>query len=126
MRRTLHPLCAALLIAAPAFAQTAEEPFVSSAQVTIGGVGTDTSGKDLSKFMEYRDLSNGVLSNIGVVRQYPRRNLRPLQRPLLQQLDSAQPAVRWANSVHGGGWQQPVCDLSVSEPGELASAEPGV
>ena len=55
------------MIAVPAFAQTVEEPFVSAGQVTVGGIATDTSGKDLSKFMEYKDLSNGVLSNIGIV-----------------------------------------------------------
>jgi MtrB/PioB family decaheme-associated outer membrane protein len=66
-RRNLHPLCAALMIAVPAFAQTVDEPFVSAGQVTVGGIATDTSGKDLSKFMEYKDLSNGVLSNIGIV-----------------------------------------------------------
>jgi hypothetical protein len=66
-RRNLHPLYAALLAAMPAFAQTAEEPFVSKGQATVGGIVTDTSGKDLSKFMEYQDLRNGVLSNIGIV-----------------------------------------------------------
>ena len=73
MRRNLHPLCAALLIAAPAFAQTAqtaqtaEEPFVSTGQATVGGIVTNTTGKDLSKFMEYQDLRDGALSNFGFV-----------------------------------------------------------
>ena len=40
------------MIAVPAFAQTVDEPFVSAGQVTVGGIATDTSGKDLSKFME--------------------------------------------------------------------------
>ncbi len=65
--RKRHPLYAALLVAVPAFAQTAQEPFVSTGQVSLGGIVTDTSGKDLSKFMQYQDLSDGVLSSIGFV-----------------------------------------------------------
>ena len=66
-RKRLHPLLRRLLVAVPAFAQTVDDPFVSTGQVTVGGIVTDTSGKDLSKFMEYQDLCNGVLSNIGIV-----------------------------------------------------------
>ena len=35
-------------------------------QVTVGGIVTDANSKDPSKFEQYQDLSNGVLSNIGI------------------------------------------------------------
>src|SRR3954468_1325059 len=64
-RKPLYVLIATLFAAAPALAQTAD-PFLSKGQVEAGGIVTNTSTKDASKFEEYQDLSNGVLSNIGV------------------------------------------------------------
>lgn len=63
------PICAQLpallLIASPAFAQDANWEVEGSA--TLGGIFNSTSNtKDASKFEEYRDLGNGVLSNIFV------------------------------------------------------------
>lgn len=64
-KRQLSVLIAALFAAGPALAQLAgEDAFRSTGSVTAGGIFTDTSGKDLSKFEEYRDLDNGMLSNI--------------------------------------------------------------
>ncbi len=65
-KKQLSILIAALFAGATALAQTADDPFRATGQVTAGGIVTDTSGKDQSKFNEYQDLSNGMLSNIGV------------------------------------------------------------
>src|SRR6185295_11899319 len=62
-KRQLSILIGALFVAVPALAQDADE-FRSTGSVTAGGILTDTSGKDLSKFQEYQDLNNGMLSNI--------------------------------------------------------------
>lgn len=65
-KRQLSILIASLFAAAPALAQTSD-PFLSTGQVTAGGIWSDASGtNDESKFGEYRDLSNGLLSNIGI------------------------------------------------------------
>ena len=65
-KRQLSILIASLFAAAPVLAQ-GTDPFLSRGQVTAGGIWTDTSGTtDTSKFTEYQDLSNGMLSNIGV------------------------------------------------------------
>ena len=63
-KRYLATLIAALFAATPAFAE--DDPFLSTGSVTAGGIVTDSSTKDASKFQEYQDLSNGMLSNIGV------------------------------------------------------------
>jgi len=64
-KRQLAILIAALFVAGPALAQVAgDDAFRSTGSVTAGGIYTDTSGKDLSKFQEYQDLNNGMLSNI--------------------------------------------------------------
>ena len=60
-RDRISAVVSLLFVALPAIAQTDEDPFRSTGQVTIGGIVTDTSGKDLSKFEQYQDLSNGVL-----------------------------------------------------------------
>jgi len=65
-RSPLSALIAALFVATPALGQTTEsDPFRYTGQVTFGGIVTDTSGQDLSKFEQYQDLRNGGLSNIG-------------------------------------------------------------
>ncbi len=63
-RRKLSVLIAASFAVLPAWGQSSQDPFLSTGEVTVGGIVTDTSGKDLSKFNEYQDLDNGVLSNI--------------------------------------------------------------
>jgi hypothetical protein len=53
------------LASAPAFAE--DDPFFSAGGVTAGGIVTNVSNsnRDASKFQEYQDLSNGMLSNFG-------------------------------------------------------------
>jgi len=63
MKRTkLSVLIAGILAASPAFGEPT--PWITEMGATIGGISTDRSGRDLSKIEEYRDLGNGVLSNI--------------------------------------------------------------
>ncbi len=65
-KKQLSILIAALFVAAPVLAQSGDDPFRATGSITAGGIVTDTSGRDTSKFDEYQDLSNGMLSNIGV------------------------------------------------------------
>jgi hypothetical protein len=53
------------LLPAPAFAE--DDPFFSTGSVTAGGIVSDVNSgnRDASKFQEYQDLSNGMLSNFG-------------------------------------------------------------
>ena len=64
-KKQLSILIAALFVATPALAD--DDPFLSTGSVTAGGIVTDTNSKnkDASKFEEYQDLSNGMLSNFG-------------------------------------------------------------
>jgi MtrB/PioB family decaheme-associated outer membrane protein len=63
-KRHLATLIAALFAATPVFAE--DDPFLSTGSVTAGGIFTDSNAKDASKFQEYQDLSNGMLSSFGV------------------------------------------------------------
>src|SRR5690349_3839014 len=64
-KKLLPTLIAGLFVSAPAFAQYNDWYVQGSG--TIGGIYDSKSGtKDASKFEEYRDLGNGVLSNIFV------------------------------------------------------------
>ena len=63
MNRAASPiLIASFLVAGPAFAQSI--PWITDTYATVGGIVTDRSGRDFSKIEEYRDLRDGVLSNI--------------------------------------------------------------
>ena len=67
MKRTSLPLLiAGLFCAAASFADDtpAPSPWMTQGAVTVGGIGTNTSGRDPSKLEEYQDLRSGVLSNI--------------------------------------------------------------
>ncbi|NDP42622.1 MAG: MtrB/PioB family outer membrane beta-barrel protein [Aromatoleum sp.] len=60
----LSMLIASLFIAAPALAQS--DDFLFRGSVTAGGIFSEVNDtKDQSKFREFQDLSNGMLSNIG-------------------------------------------------------------
>jgi len=64
-KKLLPTLIAGLFVSAPAFAQYNDWYVQGSG--TIGGIYDSKSGtKDASKFEEYRDLGNGVLSNVFV------------------------------------------------------------
>jgi len=65
-KNQLSALISVLFVAAPAFAQSDDGPFRATGQVTAGGIVTDTNSKDPSKFEQYQDLNNGMLSNIGI------------------------------------------------------------
>ena len=65
-RKLLSTLIAALFAALPAFAQSDDDPMRVKARGPLGGINTNTNGKDTSKLEQYQDLSNGVLSNVGV------------------------------------------------------------
>ena len=64
-KRLLSPLIAGLFVTAPAFGQYND--WVVEGSGTVGPIYNSTSStKDASKFEEYRDLGNGVLSDIFV------------------------------------------------------------
>ncbi len=67
-RTTLSLLVAGLFGAGSTFADDAPAPmpWITQGEVSIGAIGTNTSGKDPSKLQEYQDLRNGALSNIFV------------------------------------------------------------
>ena len=68
-KKQLSILIASLFAATPLLAQTTD-PFLSTGQVSAGGIVTDANSKadreDFSKFNEYQDLTNGMLSTFGI------------------------------------------------------------
>jgi hypothetical protein len=70
-KKQLSILIASLFAASPVVAQTppSADPFLSTGQVSAGGIFTDVNSdnRDASKFNEYQDLSNGMLSTFGIL-----------------------------------------------------------
>ncbi|MFZ3323497.1 MAG: MtrB/PioB family outer membrane beta-barrel protein [Usitatibacter sp.] len=67
MKRTTLPLLiAGLFGAGSSFADDtpAPMPWITQGEVSVGAIGTNTSGKDPSKLQEYQDLRNGGLSEV--------------------------------------------------------------
>ena len=65
-KKLLSTLIASLFAAAPAFAQSDDDPMRVQGTGTIQGLYNDTSARDDAKLNEYQDLGNGALSNVGV------------------------------------------------------------
>ena len=65
-KKLLPLLIASLFAAAPAFAQSDDDPMRVQGTVTFGGIYNHTNARDKAKLDEYQDLGNGVLSNVGV------------------------------------------------------------
>ncbi|HLX23737.1 MAG TPA: hypothetical protein VKR38_10355, partial [Usitatibacter sp.] len=67
-RKTLPLLVSGLFVATASLADDAPAttPWITQGAVTVGGIGTNTSGRDPSKLQEYQDLTNGVLSSVFV------------------------------------------------------------
>ncbi len=73
-RKPLSILIASLFLATPAVAQNVnwQDPltrylpvgWITEGEITVGGIYTDVDSNDPSKLLEYRDLDDGVLSNI--------------------------------------------------------------
>jgi hypothetical protein len=66
MNRATLPLLIAGLLAAAGSARADDAPWVVEGGVSVGGIGTDKSGRDPSKIQEYQDLDSGLLSNLFV------------------------------------------------------------
>jgi hypothetical protein len=67
MRRTLlSSVVASLFVAAPAFAQSNDDPMRFDGSATIGYLNNNNSAFDRATLDLYQDLGNGVLSNVGV------------------------------------------------------------
>ena len=66
--RATLPLLVAGLFTAGAHADDAApaHPWIAEGAVSVGAIGTDKSGQDLSKIHEYQDLDSGLLSSIYV------------------------------------------------------------
>ena len=65
-KKLLSTLIASLFVAAPAFAQSDDDPMRVQGTATLGGLYNNTSARDTAKLFEYQDLGNGALSNVGV------------------------------------------------------------
>ena len=65
-KRLLSTLIASRFAAAPAFAQSDEDPMRVQGTATLGGLYNNTDARDTAKLFEYQDLGNGALSNVGV------------------------------------------------------------
>ena len=65
-KKLLSTLIASLFAAAPAFAQSDDDPMRVQGTATIGGIYNNTNARDTAKLDEYQDLGNGALSNVGV------------------------------------------------------------
>ncbi len=67
MRKTLlSTFIASLFAAAPAFAQSDDDPMRVQGTATVEGFYNKESATDKAKLNEYQDLGNGALSNVGV------------------------------------------------------------
>ncbi len=65
-KKLLSTLIASLFAAAPAFAQSDDDPMRVQGTATLGGIYNNTDARDTAKLFEYQDLGNGALSNVGV------------------------------------------------------------
>ena len=65
-RKYLSLLVASLFAAPVALAQQAADPFRFSGTVGVGGMATDDDVPDAAKLHEYRDLSDGLLTNFDI------------------------------------------------------------
>ncbi len=65
-KKLLSTLIASLFAAAPAFAQSDDDPMRVQGTATLGGIYNNTDARDTAKLVEYQDLGNGALSNVGV------------------------------------------------------------
>src|SRR5215471_1864307 len=59
-KKQLSVLIAGLFAASSSLAQSTD-PFLSTGQVEAGGIYSNASGRDQSKFMEYQDLNSGIM-----------------------------------------------------------------
>src|SRR5215470_8208590 len=65
-KKLLSGLIASLFAAAPAFAQSDDDPMRVQGTATVGGIYNRQNGDDKAKLQEYQDLGNGALSSVGV------------------------------------------------------------
>jgi hypothetical protein len=65
-KKLISILITSLFAAAPAFAQSDDDPMRVQGTATLGGLYNNTSARDNAKLFEYQDLGNGALSNVGV------------------------------------------------------------
>ena len=63
-KKLLSSLIASLFAAAPALAQSPEDPMRVQGTGTIEGIYNNTSARDRAQLFQYQDLGNGVLSNV--------------------------------------------------------------
>ena len=63
-KKLLSTLIASLFAAAPAFAQTDDDPMRVQGSATFGGIYNNQNAQDTAKLEEYQDLNSGALSNI--------------------------------------------------------------
>ena len=65
-KKLLSALIASLFAAAPAFAQSDDDPMRVQGSATVGGIYNRQNADDKAKLQEYQDLGNGALSSVGV------------------------------------------------------------
>ncbi len=65
-KKLLSTLIASLFAAAPAFAQSDDDPMRVQGTATLEGLYNNTDARDTARLFEYQDLGNGALSNVGV------------------------------------------------------------
>ncbi|MEO8751078.1 MAG: MtrB/PioB family outer membrane beta-barrel protein [Casimicrobiaceae bacterium] len=65
-KKLLSTLVASLFAAAPAFAQSDDDPMRVQGTATLGGLYNNSNAFDKAQLQMYQDLSNGALSNVGV------------------------------------------------------------
>jgi len=65
-KKLLPTLIAGLFAAAPAFAQSDDDPMRVQGSVTFGGIYNNQKATDAAKLQEYQDLGNGALSSVAI------------------------------------------------------------
>ena len=65
-KKLVSSVIAGLFAAAPAYAQDSSDPMRVEGTGTLGGIYNRTNAFDRAQLDLYQDLSNGVLSNVGV------------------------------------------------------------
>ena len=106
-KKLLSTLIASLFAAAPAFAQSDDDPMRVAGQGDRSAASTTTrTRKDKAKLEEYQDLGNGVLSNVGVHGRNSTTLVRRLRRELRPQRPVHVPARRHVRRLQGRGVPQ--------------------
>ena len=116
-KKLLSTLIASLFAAAPALAQSDDDPMRVEGSATLGGIYNNQNAKDTAKLEEYQDLGNGALSNVGVAWPQQHHLVRWLRREFRPHRPVHVPARRHVRHLQDRGVpQRDAAQLSIRRP----------